>query len=156
MKSFKPPFVSTEKHYDITVFLAGSIDMGFAVEWQKMVEDALSHYDDVAIFNPRRDDWDATWVQDISNPNFTEQVEWELDHLERADIAVFYFDPAGPAPITLMELGLHASDSGKCVVACPPGYWRRGNVQIICKRFGIPMFNSVEELIGALHKILDK
>lgn len=135
-----------------SVFLAGSIDQGAAVDWQTEVTDALADLD-VTIFNPRRDDWDDTWVQDISNDQFRGQVEWELSHMERCDVMCVYFDPKGQAPITLMELGLHAR-SGKVVVCCPEGYWRRGNVQVVCARYGIPMVNDLDALISAVKERL--
>lgn len=45
-------------------------------------------------------------VQEASNPQFRQQVEWELNALSVADLIVFYFDPATRSPITLLELGL--------------------------------------------------
>lgn len=135
-----------------SIFLVGSIDMGVAVNWQERVEQELANFD-VVICNPRRDDWDSSWVQDISNDKFREQVEWELDHIEGADFVIVYFDPNGPAPITLLELGTisqfrYAGD--KVVVCCPEGYWRRGNVQIVCDRYGIPLYETLDDAITAL------
>lgn len=127
------------------VFLAGSIDMGKAVNWQEQVTDALVDLD-VAILNPRRDDWDSSWVQDISNEQFNEQVTWELDMQDAADVIVMYFDPEGQAPITLLELGLYAA-SKKIIVCCPEGYWRRGNVQMVCDRYDLPLVETIEEMI---------
>ena len=127
------------------IFLAGSIDMGSAVDWQTRVERALEGYD-IVVMNPRRDDWDASWVQEIENDQFREQVEWELDSLEQADLIIYYFDPAGAAPITLLELGLFANE-GSAVICCPKGYWRKGNVDIVCKRYNIDQVDTVEELI---------
>lgn len=149
MPAFKPPHPAPVTTGAFTIFLAGSIDMGAAINWQQKVTEALAHRDDVVLFNPRRDEWDAGWEQDITNPLFREQVTWELDHLDRADLVAVYFDPNGKAPITLMELGLHAT-SGKCLVACPPGYWRRGNVQIVCERFGIPLLDNLDDFINAI------
>lgn len=135
-----------------TIFLAGSIDMGNAVNWQDQITDAL-HDENVTLFNPRRDVWDSSWKQDITNTKFREQVNWELDHLDDADIIVIYFDPNGKSPITLLELGLHAS-SGKCIVACPDGFWRKGNVQIVCNRFDIPLYDDLDQLIQAIKEQL--
>jgi hypothetical protein len=126
-----------------SVFLAGSIDMGKAASWQEVVTSALAHLP-VAILNPRRDEWDAS-LQDTSDDRFRDQVEWELDHLDSCDVIAMYFDPNGPAPISLLELGLYAS-TGKLIVCCPEGYWRRRNVQIVCARYGIPFVNTAEEL----------
>src|SRR5262245_48903306 len=88
-----------------SVFLAGSIEMGQAVDWQTEVTRALDDLD-VVVLNPRRDEWDASWVQSIDNPDFRGQVEWELLAQERADVIAMYFAPATKAPITLLELGL--------------------------------------------------
>lgn len=57
-----------------------------------------------------------------------------------------FFDPGTKAPISLLELGLYAG-SGRLVVCCPEGYWRRGNVQIVCARFGIPVLETLGELM---------
>lgn len=51
------------------VFLAGSIEMGEAEDWQAQVVKELSDY---TILNPRRGDWDSSWEQSINNPHFKE------------------------------------------------------------------------------------
>lgn len=135
-----------------SVFLAGSIDMGEAVDWQQAVTDAIDHLD-VLVLNPRRDDWDSSWKQDISDPQFAKQVNWELDALGEVDLIVVYFDPKGQAPISLLELGLHADTN--ILVCCPAGYWKRGNVQVVCARKGIPLFDTLDELIAATLKQLE-
>ena len=63
--------------------------------------------------------------------------------MEDATHIVMYFDPTTKSPISLLELGLHAS-SGKLTVCCPEGFWRKGNVDIVCKRYGVPMVKSLE------------
>jgi hypothetical protein len=137
-----------------SVFLAGSIEMGRAIEWQTDFTAALSHLP-ITVFNPRRDNWDKSWTQDISNPKFKEQVDWEMDHLEKADVIALFFQQGTQSPISLLELGLHASD-GKLVVCCPEGYWRRGNVQVVCDRFGIPLVETLEELTEMVKQKLEK
>ncbi len=129
-----------------SVFLAGSIDMGEAEDWQQTLTDAIEHID-VLVLNPRRDDWDSSWKQDISDARFAKQVNWELDALGSVDLIVVYFDPKGQAPVTLLELGLHAD--ANLIVCCPPGYWKRGNVQVLCQRKGIPLVDSLDALIEA-------
>jgi hypothetical protein len=128
-----------------SVFLAGSIEMGGASEWQRYVLSALEDLP-LLILNPRRASWDSSWTQSIANPDFCAQVGWELDALERATRIVMYFDPATKAPITLLELGLFAT-SGKLVVACPEGYFRKGNVDIVCRRHGIPQVETLDGLV---------
>ena len=133
-----------------TVFLAGSIEMGKAENWQETIENELEKFKDICIYNPRRDDWDSSWKQEITHPQFNQQVNWELDALEKADLIVFYFSPETQSPITLLELGLFAR-SGKLVVCCPQGFWRKGNVDIICEKFAIPQVDSIDELIIQIH-----
>jgi hypothetical protein len=135
---------------DHKIFLAGSIEMGTAENWQAKVTKELEDYSGY-ILNPRRDDWDSSWVQDINNPNFYEQVTWELDMLDKSDIIVMYFDPNTKSPISLLELGLHACGGSKYMfVCCPEGFWRKGNVDIVCQRYGIPCFENIETMMVAL------
>jgi hypothetical protein len=135
----------------ISVFLGGSIEMGKAEDWQKILIKALSDKQ-IIFLNPRRNDWDSTWEQKITNPEFKLQVTWELTALEFSDIIVMYFDPNTKSPISLLELGLHAK-SKKLIVFCPEGFWRKGNVDIVCERYGITQVDSVDELIKTLEKI---
>lgn len=133
--------VSYERHNKKSIFLAGSIEMGKAIDWQKEIELVLSDLS-VDIFNPRRDDWDASWEQNINNPQFVEQVTWELDHLDEADIIFLYFVPGMMSPISLLEFGLYAK-TRKLIVVCPDGFWRQGNVEVVCKRHNIPFYKNL-------------
>jgi len=130
-----------------SVFLAGSIEMGVAEDWQAKVSAALSVMD-VLVLNPRREKWDAGWAQTIDNPPFREQVEWELAALDAADVILMYFDPATKSPITLLELGIHAAaNPEKLIVCCPQGFWRKGNVDIVCNRYGARQTETLDGLI---------
>jgi hypothetical protein len=135
------------------VFLAGSIDNNSAADWQTEVITKFAN-EDVTLLNPRRVEWNPEWEQDISNPEFAFQVNWELDALEAADLIMLYFDPNGPAPITLLELGLFAK-SKKIILCCPEGYWRRGNVQVVCERYGIEMVADLDALIQRTRERLE-
>jgi hypothetical protein len=126
------------------VFLAGSIEQGAADDWQAVVGRACEDLG-VVFLNPRRDAWDSSWEQRIDNPHFRGQVEWELDGLQRAALIIFYFAPNTRSPVTLLELGLYAA-SGKAVVCCPEGFWRKGNVDITCARYGVPQVSSLDAL----------
>ena len=130
------------------IFLAGSIEMGKAENWQWKVTQSLER---ATVLNPRRDDWDSSWVQSIENEQFTEQVEWELQAQEDADIILMHFDPTTKSPITLLELGLF---KGKTIVHCPDGFWKKGNVDIVCRRYKIPQVSSIDELIDSVSKSL--
>lgn len=137
-----------------SVFLAGSIEMGKAVDWQTQITKALFHLD-VTVLNPRRDDWDSSWKQEASNPKFREQVEWELSALDRANLILMYFDPKTMSPISLLELGLYAP-TGKMIVCCPEGFWRKGNVDIVCEEYKIQRVDSIEDLIFYARERLNK
>ncbi|PKL78552.1 MAG: hypothetical protein CVV27_03190 [Candidatus Melainabacteria bacterium HGW-Melainabacteria-1] len=149
---YQPPHEVPDHPGLPSVFLAGSIDMGRAAAWQKQVEAVLAN-EDVVLLNPRRDDWDASWIQSMHHPEFRRQVEWEIEGLERADYILMYFVPETTAPVSLLELGLFAR-SGKMLVACPSAYWRRGNVELICERFGIPLFHHLESALLTLRNRL--
>ena len=74
----------------VNVFLAGSIEMGVAEKWQEKVIAALSDRP-IRFLNPRREDWDSSWKQNIDDEKFVEQVMWELESLEMAHIIIMYF-----------------------------------------------------------------
>jgi len=150
------------------IFLAGSIDQGTAIDWQVYIErtindmiirmaewrisDEKKNYD-VTIFNPRCDIWDAKLEQNKDNKRFREQVEWELNALDKADLIMFYFDPKSKSPVSLLELGLYAQ-SGKVICCCPKGYWRKGNVDIVCERYNIKCYADLDEMITYCSKFL--
>jgi hypothetical protein len=121
------------------VFLAG--------DWQAQLERSLADLD-VLILNPLPDAWDASGVLP-----FREQVEWELAGLERASVVAMYFASDTKAPVTLLELGLCAHD-GRLVVCCPPGYWRRGHVEVVCRRYGLSLLGSLTELVAEVRRRL--
>ncbi len=149
--TIKPPTPIFGTDLSQSVFLAGSIDQGKTEDWQQQLSLALDGY---TVLNPRRDEWDTSWEQNIDNLQFREQVEWELEALERSKVIVFYFSPESKAPISLLELGLHAK-SDKLIVCCPEGYWRKGNVDIVCDRYNIETAETIDDLIQKCKQQLD-
>jgi len=150
MKIIKPPH-SISKNYDRRtkrVFLAGTIEMGNSHDWQSQVEEALINTE-CTILNPRREAWDSSWEQKIESPQFYQQVNWELDALDKSDLIILNLLPDSKSPISLLELGLYAS-SGKLLVCCPDGFWRKGNIEIVCERYDIPLYDSLEDLLNSL------
>lgn len=145
MKEIKAPgFVNNKV---ATIFLAGSIEMGAAENWQTKVAGLLAGTG-YTLLNPRRDDWDSSWKQDINNPQFYEQVTWELQGIEDSEWVLMYFDPNTKSPITLLELGLIAGMSPeKLIVVCPEGFWRKGNVDVICDRYRITTAKTIEDAL---------
>lgn len=148
-----------------SVFLAGTIDMGTGELWQPRAIQKLSGKVG-AVYNPRRADWDSSWKQSITDPNFSQQVNWEIEHIEcaseenRAHVVYFYFDPESQSPVTMLELGLicgmgeKAKGVPRAVVCCPAGFWRRGNIEIACARHAIPLYENFEESLDAVLTVL--
>jgi len=131
--------------------------MGNAPNWQNQVVMLLKN-EKGTLLNRRRDDWDSSWVQSIHNVQFRKQVEWELEAQEDSDVVFIYFVPGYKAPISLLELGLSAArvkfskayglvaiKRPKVIVCCPEGFWRKGNVDIVCARENVEQVESVEE-----------
>ena len=137
-----------------SVFLAGSIEQDTAEKWQKNIISSLKQFD-ITILNPRREAWNSTWDQSIHHAEFRKQVEWELSAMEQADLIAMYFDPHTKAPVTLLELGLFSA-SQKLIVCCPDGYWRKGNVDVVCAKFGLKQVSSLKELVVAIRENIEK
>jgi hypothetical protein len=155
MKVIKPePSSAYYDNKNFKIFLAGSIEMGKAEDWQAMIPELFKDRENLVFFNPRRDNWDSSWEQKESNPQFSEQVNWEMDKLDESDIIFMYFSPETKSPISLLELGLHAASYSKMIVCCPEGFWRKGNVDIVCSRFNIPVYNTLDDAIGRLRTSL--
>ena len=148
MRHIKSPGPLDLDRSRLSVFLAGSIEEGTADEWQTVITEALQDLDITAL-NPRRDAWDAGWPQTVDFAPFREQVEWELEAQEKADLIVFYFSPATKSPISLLELGL-AAGRRRAIVCCPDGFWRKGNIDIVCKRYGIPQVATLDDLARSI------
>lgn len=72
--------------------------------------------------------------------------------MDSATLVVVYFDERSKAPVSLLELGLVAR-SGRVVVGCQPGFWKRGNVQAVCERLGV-LFE--EDLEGLARKVIER
>ncbi|KAI5925084.1 hypothetical protein F4810DRAFT_708888 [Camillea tinctor] len=127
-----------------SVFLAGSTS---GCDWRAPLIVALSGYP-VTIYDPARPDWDGSWVEDGSFAPWREQVAWELEKQEAADLTVVYFGAGSLAPVSLLEFGLAAGRGREVVVVVvvEEGYAKRGNVKMVCERFGIVCLESGEGL----------
>lgn len=135
------------------VFLGGSIEMGKADEWQADIGKTFKNVDAI-LLNPRRKDWDSSWEQSIENEQFREQVEWELKGMDDANIVFLNFLADTKSPITLMELGLHAKGNKRVLVCCPEGFWRKGNVDIVCEKYGVMYVDDYEKAKIMLEAII--
>lgn len=129
--------------------------MNVARHWQQEICNIFETVN-VTFLNPRRDNWDSTISQQSTDPKFFEQVSWELDALDYADIVVFFFDSLTKSPVTMLELGAMVAKGKKCLVCCPTGFWRKGNVDIFCSRHGVDVLETFEQLTQELSKELIK
>lgn len=136
---------------DLSVFLAGSIDMGQAIDWQTTVTEALA--DRICTFlNPRRPNWE--WSEGFVGEEFEKQVNWELDRLEQCDIVALYLTKDSKAPISLLELGFVSRMSKRIIVGCEEGFYRKGNVEIMCRRYGMRLVDNMEDFIKGVGRLI--
>lgn len=134
----------------LKVFLAGSIEQDSASRWQDRIAERLVRLGFV-VFNPRREAWDSSWSQTFEDANFSQQVHWELDAIQAANLVLFFFEPETQSPISLMELGFMAGlRKQNVIVVCPEGFWRKGNVDILCYREGIMQVKSLDDAVSLL------
>ncbi|KAK8045435.1 hypothetical protein PG993_005459 [Apiospora rasikravindrae] len=157
-----------------TIFLAGTTTAtnDGSGDWRDALCTALSAHP-ITFYNPLRSDWDASWRNDAVCAPFREQTQWELDRQTRADLVVVYLGPHTDAPVSLLELGLVAGlaaaatattngdqENGKkkvtkqVLVCAHEGYKKRGNVQLLCQKFGIEMVDTTADFPSAILRML--
>lgn len=138
-----PDLDANRRSSSIVVFLAGGISG--CSNWQDEVInklDALSNYhnlSNVAIYNPRREDFDTAKREDT-----IEQIKWEYCYLKQCDIfSVFFSASESVQPITLYELGTYGHGYGnpcrETIVTVQKGYKREQDVLIQCALDSIPV-----------------
>lgn len=122
------PEISPSKKHKFSVFLAGTIEMGNSIDWQKKAISRLSDLD-VNIYNPRR-------VVAPDEDLISEQINWELDAIAECQFIFMHLAANTVSPISLYELGLLQHNdridqrSKSIVVACDPLYTRKTNVMV--------------------------
>jgi len=134
---------------DIALFLAGGITN--CADWQQDVVKLLSDYA-VTILNPRRANYPH------NDPNATEaQIKWEFEHLDKADILMFWFAPETLCPITLFEYGKWLVTEKPIFVGCDPKYARRDDI-IIQTKLEYPnmvIHNSIVDVVDNIKYYLE-
>ena len=134
------------------VFLAGSIEMGRAEDWQTEITRALDDLD-VLVLNPRRDEWDSSWRQEADDPQFRAQVEWELEAQERASLIAMYFAPSTPGPGDAAGAG-PVRPHRQADRLLSRGLLAKGNVDLVCRRHGIATVPSLSDLAAHVRRVL--
>ena len=128
------------KNCPVKIFLAGTIDNGYSTDWQQELIDTINSTSlkrPVSIYNPRREKWPSS----DDHREIGRQIEWELSHLEKADLIVMNILANSKSPISLMEFGLFARE-GRLMVFCPKTFYRYDNVRNVCKRYGVPLHTT--------------
>lgn len=60
---------------------------------------------------------------------------------------MFFFPAGSKGPIALLELGLWVGRRQEdVVVGVEEGFWKKGNVEVVCGRFGVRCLGSLGEL----------
>ena len=122
------------------IFLAGTIDNGDSTDWQQELINTINGVElrrPTSIYNPRRKEWPSS----DNHREIDRQIEWELSHLEKADLIVMNILANSKSPISLMELGLFARE-GRLMVFCPKTFYRYDNVRNVCKRYEVPLHTT--------------
>jgi len=124
-----------------SIFLAGGI-MG-QPNWQKELSQILLKATDLAVLNPRRQDFQIDNKKESRN-----QIRWEFEHFRKTNAICFWFPPATLCPITLFELGAWLSSNKVLFIGVDIDYKRRRDVEIQVElaRPDLQVFHSLESL----------
>lgn len=134
------------------VFLAGTIDSGDSEDWQDEICRYFEEKDDskvaITIYNPRREEWPDDGSNEVKR-----QIRWEHNKMDNADLIVMNILPDSKSPISLMEIGMYSKDN-KLHVFCQPDFYRFDNVEMVCKKYGIPLHKTND--VKSICKIIEK
>lgn len=134
---------------DLSLFLGGGITD--CPDWQAEITNKLSDIP-LVLLNPRR----PTKPDDSY-----EQIKWEFDHLEKADLRLFWFCKETLCPIVLFELGkwihLDKTPKGKLLIGIDKGYERLEDVVIQTNlvRDDVKIVHSLEEIAGQIKDLIN-
>ncbi len=140
------------RNWDRTVFLAGSITG--AQDWQKIATDKLLPY--FHVFNPRRANYDCFVESEERN-----QITWEHNYLNLAEIILFHFSYETLAPVTLLEYGSCLESAKvqpfkKLYISIHPEYKRKNDVIIQTElrnnKFSRNIYFNLDETIEQIIK----
>lgn len=133
------PIKEKNKNY---IFLAGSIDLKLSSNWREelIVKSGNHHF----YFDPTNKNHD-----DLDQKQMENHIKWELDALCMADKIILNFLPNSTSPISLVELGLYVSTT-KLIVVCPNEFYKSNYINILCKKYKTPLFNTINEALQVI------
>lgn len=127
------PSKAVPKKDNITVFLAGGITK--CDDWQSKVIEELKFDNNITLYNPRQKKFDIK-----NNSAAVDQIIWEFERLEQADIFSMYFcNSESDQPICMYELGRNIARMqikypndwmNRIVVSIEDGYKRSQDVRV--------------------------
>jgi len=132
----------------ISVFLAGGISN--CPDWQSECITMIQKYNfqkDIVLYNPRR----LNFVFSLENSEI--QIQWEFQHLKKADVIIFWFSEGSLNPIVLYELGMWGNSRDKqIIIGVHPRYERKEDVIIQTKlaRPDIEIAYTLDEVVKNL------
>ncbi len=80
-------------------------------------------------------------------------MEWELKAQEDADLCVYVLLKDSKGPVTMLEIGLFAPKKD-AVLCIEDGFHRQGNLQIVARRYEIPFYHGLDEMLADLKEVL--
>lgn len=115
---------------EITIFLAGSIEMGKAKPWHDAVASQIARRttQPIAFYNPRR-------VEDFTPDMEDEQILWEQERLSTCDYIFMHLQGDTKSPISLLEFGEFIR-SGKLFIDVPKDFYRYKNILLTAEQAG--------------------
>lgn len=142
---------SIDNNRNIKLFLAGGITN--CPDWQSEVISDLSDVANLTIYNPRRKYFP------INDPKSSEeQITWEYEHLQNADIIIFWFSRGSLNPIVLYELGKWGNSTNEqIIIGIDPEYERANDVKIqtMLARPDVVICDSLKSLVYYTKKLLN-
>lgn len=85
--------------------------------------------------------------------DYSGQIEWEWAALDAADKIIFWVPrnlQTMPALTTNVEFGLYVK-SGKAILGYPPEAEKMRYLDALAKRFSVPVFSSLEQMLKSLN-----
>jgi hypothetical protein len=136
-----------------SIFLAGSIANGTAVDWQDKLSKELDRFNNIVVLNPRRRNWNPN----LGSAQLRKQIVWEQEAIKMATFVAFYFDPSKQSPISLLELGECLAGHKHVIVYCPPSYFRYDNIDVTCQRYGVKPHSDYQlfltDIVSAISRL---
>jgi len=139
---FTPPAWVPDEEAERAIFLGGAIGVDAGRDWQAEAAVYIASAGLNAL-DPRPEGWDRAWRQGQDDVRLVERPTWELAGLERSACALIFLPAAARVPASLLDVGLCVGWGKRIVIAAEPGYWRRGDLEVIARRYAVPLYASL-------------